>query len=155
MMKILRALYLAPLLAIISLPAMAHRDHDREGMQPRLERQEMRVRHGIHSGALTRHEAKKLFRHHKQLRKMRHKFGRDGVLTPRERAGLQREFKKNSRLIRKLKHNDRQRGYAQHGTFQPRGSWYRDHRHHERRAHPRWAGHFRPYTHRYGYGYGG
>ena len=153
MMKILRTLYLAPLLAIISLPAMAHRDHDREGMQPRLERQEMRVRQGIRSGALTRQETKKL---HKQLRKMRHKFGRDGTLTPREHARLQRELHKDSRLIRRLKHNDRQRGYARHKAHHPRGSWHRDHRRHERRAHPhRWAGHFRPSVRGHGYRYGG
>jgi hypothetical protein len=153
MMKILRALYLAPLLAVISLPATAHRDHGRDGFHPRLERQEMRIGHGIRSGALTRHETKKLYKQRKQLRKMRHKFASDGVLTPRERARLQRELHKDSRLIYKLKHNDRHRGYAQHGTHRPRGGFHKDHRRHDHHdRHYGYGGHFRPPTHGYRYG---
>ena len=152
-MKILRAIYLAPLLVVISLPAAAHRDHDRGGFHPRLDRQEMRIGHGIRSGALTRHETKKLYKQRKQLRKMRHRFARDGVLTPRERARLQRELHKDSRLIHRLKHNDRYRGYAQHGAHHPRGGFHRDHRRHDYRDHHRrWHGHSRPSSHGHRYG---
>jgi len=127
MMKILRALYLAPLLAMIGLPAMAHHDHGRNGIQQRMDRQELRIERGVRNGGLTRHEAKQLYKQRKQFRKLQRKLRGDGVLTRSERRRLQNRLDKNSQWIRKLNHNDQRRGYGRHHRHYPRGCTFCDH----------------------------
>lgn len=71
--------------------------------------QQTRIAQGVHSGALTRHEARRLEHQqrsiHRQEARMRYRHG--GHLTPRERARLQHRENRASRHIYRAKHNHR------------------------------------------------
>jgi hypothetical protein len=71
--------------------------------------QHQRIEQGVASGQLNRHEARRLERHERRIRfqeaRMRSRHG--GMLTPHQRARLEREQNHASRDIYRLKHNDR------------------------------------------------
>lgn len=73
----------------------------------RLERQKARIEQGVKSGELTPHEARHVERHdkaiHRQEKKDRQENG--GTLSPKEQAQLNRELNRNSRQIRRAKHD--------------------------------------------------
>lgn len=92
-------------LAFAAVPASA------QGVDQRHHRQHDRIAQGVHSGALTRHEAHRLQHQqrsiHREERRMR---SRDhGHLTPRERARLEHRENRASRHIYRAKHNHRVR----------------------------------------------
>jgi len=98
------SIVLAALLAavmIAPMPAMAQTVHQR------LQNQKARIRQGIHSGELTRGEAKSAIHSTKRIARRaaidRAKHG--GHLTPTEKNHLQSRLNKNSRKIYRLKHN--------------------------------------------------
>jgi hypothetical protein len=75
----------------------------------RQENQQDRIRQGIRSGELTRHEAVRLERQsgRNQAEKLIDKS--DGYVTPAERRQLDRQLNRESRNIYRLKHNERER----------------------------------------------
>ncbi len=125
-MKYLKALYLAPLLAVLSLPAVAHHDHKGGGIENRIDRQEHRIKKGIRSGELTKREAAKLRKNQRRVERMYDRFTDNGRLSRKERKKLQQALDKNSKKIYRLKHNDRQRDYRarhhkRHDRFERHG----------------------------------
>ena len=79
-------------------------------LKKRSARQSKRIKQGVKSGQLTQRETKKLVRQQRQIRQKRHRFIRnDGVLSPSERASLQRQRNRASRTIFRAKHNRAQR----------------------------------------------
>ena len=74
----------------------------------RQQRQEARIQQGVASGALTRREARRLHREQSAVAGAEAQAKADGVVTPKERARLQRMQNKSSRDIYRQKH-DRQR----------------------------------------------
>ena len=108
-MKNLKAIYLAPLLALLTVPAMAYHKHDGSRFENRLERQEIRIDRGVRNGELTRHEERKLRKRQHKVERMFDRFNEDGKLNKKERRKLQAALDKNSKKIKRLKHNDKQR----------------------------------------------
>lgn len=73
-------------------------------------RQAERIRQGVRSGELTRHEADKLRREQAHIRAEEYRFRHDdGVLGPRERAKLDHDLDRASRDIRREKHDGQTR----------------------------------------------
>ena len=79
------------------------------GVNRRQERQQQRIGQGIHSGELTGRETLRLERNAREIRQDEREARSDGVVTTRERAGLQRELNRESHLIYRAKHNERDR----------------------------------------------
>lgn len=107
-MKTLRVLMLT--LATIMLTntiASAHSVTPR--VDSREARQTWRVRQGVHSGQLTRAEARRLRHGQRQVRRMESRSKRDGVVTQRERFRMENIQDRQSRHIWRLKHNGRVR----------------------------------------------
>ena len=73
--------------------------------------QERRIDQGVRSGALTRHEAVRLYQGQRRLQALESRIKADGRVTGRERAWLQQAQKEQSRSIYQQKH-DRQRAFA-------------------------------------------
>lgn len=107
-MNILKALTAIPLLALLSLPALAHPKHVDNGIHDRLQRQEQRIEQGLRSGELTHREQHRLQRELRETRQLLRDLRRDGNLNRGDRHALQRKLDANSRLIARLKHNSRQ-----------------------------------------------
>ena len=81
----------------------------RPGVNRRQERQQRRIGRGIRSGELTAREALRLVRDAREIRRDERRAKSDGVVTARERAGLQRGLNHESRLIYRAKHNGKDR----------------------------------------------
>ena len=97
----------------------------------RQDRQWDRIQDGIDSGELTRREARRLMRGQRRIERMENRFERDGYISPREQRKLERALNRNSKRIKRAKHND-------HPGYGYRSGW-KDwpHRHYvERYAYP-------------------
>lgn len=77
----------------------------------REDRQTDRVTNGIKSGELTPREAKRLLSQQKRIAKYEAKAKKDGVVSPKERAKLERMQDRASQDIFQLKHNQRDNKY--------------------------------------------
>ena len=90
------------------------RGYDRGNSQQRFEnrvdrrqaRQWDRIREGIHSGDLSRREARRLAKNQQKIARMEDRFERDGYYSPREKRKLERALDRTSRQIKRAKHND-------------------------------------------------
>ena len=105
-MKTLRVLMLTLAATLLATTiASAH------SVTPRVDRREARqswrVRQGVHSGQLTRAEARRLRIGQRQVHRMEFRSKRDGVVTRRERFRMENAQDRQSRHIWRLKHNDR------------------------------------------------
>ena len=80
-------------------PVLDRREHN----------QAQRVRQGVHSGELTRLEARRLIRGQYRLRAHEAIAKSDGVVTRRERARLQHQATVQSRHIYRQKHDGQDR----------------------------------------------
>ncbi|MGH9850199.1 MAG: hypothetical protein ACREBD_10105 [Blastocatellia bacterium] len=88
--------------AMVPVCGLAQSINDRE------RNQQQRIRQGVRSGELTRHEALRLEREQARIRLAEARARRSGgEFTPRERARIQRELNQSNRHIRRQKH-DRQ-----------------------------------------------
>ncbi|MCU0758549.1 MAG: hypothetical protein MUF07_05010 [Steroidobacteraceae bacterium] len=76
-------------------------------LDQRQQNQAQRIGQGVRSGELTRPETRRLVRGQRELRRDERAARADGVVTARERAGLQREANQQSRRIHRQK-NDAQ-----------------------------------------------
>src|SRR6185295_829866 len=73
-------------------------------------RQRERIRDGVQSGELTRHEAARLRREQAGIRAEERRYRRSGdSLSRRERRDLQRDLNRSSRDIRRQKHDGQDR----------------------------------------------
>jgi hypothetical protein len=79
------------------------------GVNRRQERQQQRIGQGLRSGELTARETLRLERGAREISRDERRAKSDGVVTARERAGLQRELNHESRLIYRAKHNEKDR----------------------------------------------
>jgi hypothetical protein len=74
----------------------------------RQENQQDRIRQGIKSGELTRHEAVRLERESGTIQAEKLVDKSDGHVTQAERRQLDRQLNRESRQIYRLKHNERE-----------------------------------------------
>lgn len=72
--------------------------------------QQQRILQGIHSDELTRHETVSLEKGEGKILADKRLAKADGNVTPAERAKLDHQLNHESKVIYKLKHNDRVRG---------------------------------------------
>jgi Skp family chaperone for outer membrane proteins len=111
-MKVYTTLFLLPLIAAISSPAIAHYEHDGYSkFDQRIERQQQRIKQGVRTGELTKKEIKKLRKQQRHIKKLNRQFEKDGHLSHYERKTLKRKLNLASKRIYRLKHNDRYRRY--------------------------------------------
>src|SRR5688572_19182951 len=75
----------------------------------RQEAQRERITEGIGSGEVTRHEARRLKKEQRHIRKTERKAEADGVVTTRERRKLDHKQDRVSRDIRRQKHDQQDR----------------------------------------------
>lgn len=86
-----------------------------------LERRQMqRIQQGIHSGELTRKEARILRREQRDIRRMKRHFVRDGRISRHERRVLRKRYAKAGRHIYRFKHNSRTRYTYGYGPYRSR-----------------------------------
>ena len=74
-------------------------------VKARQEVQQNRIKEGIASGELTRSETRRLAKEQRIIQRAKRKVKADGVVTKRERIGLNRMQNKASRDIRRQKNN--------------------------------------------------
>ena len=99
----------------VAMPAFARISlHDMESNQMR------RIQQGIHTGELTRKEARKLRHEQRDIRRLKRHFVRDGRLSRHERRTLRKRYARAGRHIYRFKHNQRTR-YAY--SYGPNTSW--------------------------------
>ena len=79
-------------------------------MDKREHRQGARIRQGVKSGELTKGEAQRAGKKQLGIKRAEERAESDGVVTRREKAGIERRQDKASHQIHRLKHNDRKRG---------------------------------------------
>ena len=79
------------------------------GINRREYREQQRIRQGIRSGELTRREAGRLEAEQARIRVSERNARRDGYISPRERARLDRELDRASRDIYRQKHDGQDR----------------------------------------------
>ena len=68
-----------------------------------------RIKQGVRSGELTRHETRRLVRQQRDVRQDVRLAKRDGVITPVERKEIRQDKRKADRRIYRAKHNRRDR----------------------------------------------
>src|SRR3712207_9493315 len=78
------------------------------GINRRQHRQQDRIFQGVRSGELTRGEFWRLERSAREIRRDERRARADGVVTARERARLHRELNRESRMIYRAKHNEKE-----------------------------------------------
>ncbi len=79
------------------------------GINGRQHREQRRIRQGIRSGELTRLEARRLETEQARIRAYERYVRRDGYISPRERARLDRGMDRASRHIYRQTHDDQDR----------------------------------------------
>ena len=79
------------------------------GINARQHREQLRINQGIHSGELTRLEARRLEAGLWRIRRDERRARSDGYLSPRERARLNHELTRESRAIRRQTHDEQDR----------------------------------------------
>ena len=111
MRKLVSTVFALSLLAGASVVAEAHGHCGPRtpGVNRRQERQQGRIGQGIRSGELTARETLRLEKSAREIRQDERAAKSDGVVTARERAGLQRELNHESHLIYRAKHNEKDR----------------------------------------------
>jgi uncharacterized membrane protein YebE (DUF533 family) len=96
---------IAALLCAVALPAFAQDTTSTRRIDKRQANQERRIEQGEKSGQLTPREAARLERGQAHVQKMEDKAVADGKVTPRERAKIERAQNRESRKIRREKHD--------------------------------------------------
>ena len=111
MRKLVTTVFALTLMAGAAVVAEAHGNcgTHRPGVNRRQERQQRRIGQGIRSGELTARETLRLERNAREISQDERRAKSDGVVTARERAGLQRGLNQESRLIYRARHNGKDR----------------------------------------------
>jgi E3 ubiquitin-protein ligase DOA10 len=80
---------------------------------PRVDKREKiqkeRIKDGVKSGELTRRETRRLAAEQKKIRNDEARSKADGIVTPRERARLNKELNRAGRDIHRQKHDNQKR----------------------------------------------
>jgi hypothetical protein len=119
-MKFFNTVFVLPLVAVFSTPVMAHVDHSGYSkLDNRIERQYNRINKVVRMGELTKKEAQKLRKQHRQIKKLSRQFNKGGHLSRFERKILKRELNLASHRIYDLKHNDRNRSKRLYDSWNP------------------------------------
>ncbi len=101
----------------LAMPAVARTSlYDLERYQIR------RIQQGIHSGELTRKEARILRREQRDIQRMKRYFVRDGRISRFERRILGKRYARADQHIYRLKHNRSTRYTYRYGRHAPRHS---------------------------------
>ncbi len=101
----LRQIVIMAALAAISVPAMAGTPR----LDAREQNQRQRIAQGVRSGELTRPETRRLIKGERRLHRHERYAKSDGVVTPAERARLQRNANRMSARIYRQKHDPQSR----------------------------------------------
>lgn len=96
-------------LALAALPAIATAGTRDPGVNHRQHHQQSRIQQGVHSGELTRGEARRLQAEQRHIRHEERAYRADGHLTRAERADLHRDQNRASRDIYRQRHDAQQR----------------------------------------------
>ena len=108
-MKILtKSLTVITLSVIITAPIVA----GTPALDNRQSNQKARIANGVSSGELTARESARMVKGQVELQRMENRAKRDGVVTPRERAKLQRKATIESGKIYRNKHDGQKRPKA-------------------------------------------
>lgn len=91
-----------------------HRSDWTPGIDQRQANQEARIRHGLATGALTRHEARRLFREQREISRFEAFAKSDGVVTRHERWHLVAMLDDADRDIARQTHDRETRGHARY-----------------------------------------
>ena len=79
------------------------------GVNKRQVNQSKRIRQGVRSGELTRHETVRLRQQQNRIKRQERRFKADGTFTKRERAKIHKRQNRASKNIYRKKHNARTR----------------------------------------------
>ena len=90
----------------VSIASAGNRD---PGVNARQHNQQARIRQGVRSGELTGHEARKLEREERGIRREERQYKSDGQLTRAERKDLHQDLNHVSRDIHAQKHDGQER----------------------------------------------
>ena len=101
----LKKILAAAVLAALSVPAMAGTPR----LDAREHNQRQRIAQGVRSGELTRPETRRLIAGERRLHRHERYAKSDGVVTPAERARLQRNANRMSKRIYRQKHDPQSR----------------------------------------------
>jgi hypothetical protein len=104
-MQHIRTLAIVALFAAVTIPTFAQTATPRVDRRER--RQQKRIGKGIENGSLTPREGAQLERREEKIQRDEARAKSDGVVTPAERGKLNRELNRDSRAIRRKKHNAR------------------------------------------------
>jgi hypothetical protein len=102
-------LVLVGVMGVASLSQADARIRD-PGVNARQQNQQQRVRQGVRSGELTRHETRQLVGDQRDIRQLERAYKSDGKVTRAERVDLHQEQNQASRDIHDAKHNEQTRG---------------------------------------------
>lgn len=108
-----RALLALLVAGVLSVAGLSQAQADAGVRDPRVNQrqhnQHQRIKQGVRSGELTRHETRVLAREQRDVRQLERAYKSDGELTRAERVDLHREQNQASRDIHKQKHDDDKR----------------------------------------------
>lgn len=104
MKKIIAVLSIS-FLVVIAFDSQAQNREDK-----RQKAQQVRIAQGTASGDLTVSERRALKKQQRHIRRTERRAESDGVVTPREKAKIERKQDRASRNIRRVKNNSRSRG---------------------------------------------
>lgn len=106
MKKVVSILLSSMFVLAIGIPVSAQKT---PSVDNRERRQQKRIRQGVKSGELTRHEAVRMERQQAKTHALEAKAKSDGTVTRKERARLQHRENKTSRHIYRQKHDSQTR----------------------------------------------
>lgn len=121
-MKTLKQITLAMSLSMIAVsPVFAGQAESHSakhtGLLERVENQQQRINQGIKHKQLTSKEAKLLKQEQREVRQLARRFYGDGHLSKHERQILDHRLDNNSRLIKRLRHNEMTRYVKYHQAY--------------------------------------
>ncbi len=82
---------------------------DAQAIKQHAKNQQHRIKQGVKSGELTRHESKTLVKDQKEIRNDVKEARADGKVTKDERKDIRQDQRQESRKIYRKKHNSRER----------------------------------------------
>ena len=97
------------LATLVTLVAPVYAGTDDPGVNKRQHRQKDRIKQGVHSGELTKEEAKSLRGEQKAIREKERAYKSDGNLTKDERKELHQELNESSKHIAEEKQDTEKR----------------------------------------------